>query len=324
VPTRSLRTPRISVITPLFNCLERSQEMVESLRRTIPPWVSHEIILVDDGSTDGTRRWLAGLGEPFRVILNERNLGYAAATNRGAAAARGRILALLNNDLVLRRGWLRPMLNALRLLGWRAGLVGNVQVDAATHEVDHAGIMVNLKGKPEHDRRAPSIASLLFRPAPGAFAVTGACVLVRASTWRRLGGFDEGFVNGCEDVDLCLRAHQAGLVNVVALRSCVLHHVSSSPGRKLRDEENTRRLVQRWRRELAVAGCRPVAREQFIEVMRRVLPDPRDFPEKAEALRAALYLAHLRSSPPAAALAVLEKAIDLELARWREMFSNPA
>lgn len=324
MPKRSPRAPRISFVTPLFNCLAHTQAMVESLRATIPFWISYEIILVDDGSTDGTREWLAGLGEPFRVILNERNEGYAAATNRGAAAARGKVLALLNNDLVLLRGWLRPMLHALTLLGGRAGLVGNVQLSAESREVDHSGVWVTLKGKPEHDRRRPGLASLLFRPAPSAFAVTGACVLVRAATWRRLGGFDEAYVNGCEDVDLCLRARQAGLVNVIALRSRVLHHVSASPGRHLRDEENARRLVLRWHRELAVAACRPIAREQFIEAMRLVMPDPRDFPDKAGALRAALYLAHLRSSPPEAAVAVLEKAIDLELARWREMFSNPA
>jgi GT2 family glycosyltransferase len=97
--------------------------------------------------------------------------------------------------------------------------------------------------------------------------VTGACVLVRADTWRRLGGFDEAYINGCEDIDLCLRAREEGLENVVALRSSVLHHVSSSPGRKLRDEENTRRLVLHWRRELAVAACRPIAREHFIELV---------------------------------------------------------
>ncbi len=214
------------------------------------------------------------------------------------------------------------MLSALSLLGRRAGLVGNVQVNASTLEVDHSGIAVNLQGKPEHDRRALGLMSLLFRPAPGVFAVTGACVLVRADAWRRLGGFDEAYVNGCEDIDLCLRARALGLENVVALRSRVLHHVSSSPGRKLRDEENTRRLVLRWRRELAVAACRPIAKEHFAEQMRRVLPEPRDFPDRDEALRAALYLAHLRAWPPEPAVEVIDEAIDRELARWREMFST--
>jgi hypothetical protein len=56
--------------------------------------------------------------------------------------------------------------------------------------------------------------------------------------------------------------------------------------------------------------------------MRRVLPEPRDFPDKEAALRAALYLAHLREGPPEPAVAVIDEAIDRELARWREMFTN--
>ena len=81
--------PHLSVIVPLYNCLPLTQAMLRSLRETLPADMTHEIILVDDGSTDGTREWLAGLEAPFRVILNERNLGYGASNNRGAAIARG-------------------------------------------------------------------------------------------------------------------------------------------------------------------------------------------------------------------------------------------
>jgi GT2 family glycosyltransferase len=318
VATTTPGKPRLSVITPLFNCLAASQEMVASLRASIPRGMTYEIVLVDDRSTDGTREWLAGLSTPFRVVLNERNMGFGAATNRGAQVAQGEIFALLNNDLILARGWMRPMLNALRFLGKRAGLVGNVQLNAASLEVDHAGIEVDLKGKPEHIRKRPSVASLVFHPAPSVFAVTGACVLVRADTWKRLGGFDEAYVNGCEDVDLCLRAREAGLRNVVALRSRVLHHVSASPGRKLRDEENTRRLVLRWRRELAVAASRLWTRGHF----EQILPEPREFPDTDEALHMAMYILHLSNRPPGAALAAMNTAIDAELSRWQEMFSH--
>ncbi len=316
--TRTPGSPRISVVTPLFNCLASTQEMVASLRKSMPRGLTYEIILVDDGSTDGTREWLAGLGEPFRVILNERNMGFGVSTNRGAAVARGEVLALLNNDLILAPGWLQPMLGALGSYGRGAGIVGNVQLNAATLEIDHAGIWINLIGKPEHDRRKPRIASLLFHPAPSVFAVTGACVLVRADTWRHLGGFDEGYINGCEDVDLCLRAREAGLANVVALRSRVLHHVSSSPGRNLRNEENTRRLVLRWRNELAMAAMRLWTRVHFS----RILPEPREFPDTAEALHMALYILHLSNIPPQVAVAAMDVAIDRELARWHEMFSD--
>ena len=210
------------------------------------------------------------------------------------------------------------MLEALAGLGGRAGLVGNVQLDASTLELDHAGILINHKGKPEHDRRRAGPLSRLLHPVRRVVAVTGACVLVSPDAWRRLGGFDEAYFNGCEDVDLCLRAREAGLVNAVAVRSRVLHHVSSSPGRKLRDEENTRRLVRRWRPLLATLGCRPWTRDHF----GRVIQDPRDFPDTLEAWRMAFYLARIRIGPPRTTVEGINTAIDGELARWQGMFSH--
>jgi GT2 family glycosyltransferase len=292
--------------------------MVDSLVASLPAGLSYEVILVDDGSTDGTREWLATLRAPFHVLLNPRNLGYAASNNRGAAAAQGRMLAFLNNDLVLSGGWLQPMISALEALGARAGMVGNVQVAAATGDVDHSGIWVTENGKTEHDRRAPGLLARLLEPEPAVFAVTGACMLVRAQAWRRLGGFDEGFSNGCEDVDLCLRAGRLGLINVVALRSRVLHHVSSSPGRKDRDEQNAMRLVMRWRPELALASSRRWAWAYF----RRRAPQPRSFGSVAQAIHFALYLMHMSPSPPEPILEARYGAIELEFARWRVMFAD--
>ncbi|HZZ18106.1 MAG TPA: glycosyltransferase family 2 protein [Opitutaceae bacterium] len=312
------RSPRLSVVTPLFNCLDLTKAMVASLKATMPGWMSYEVILVDDGSTDGTRDWLATLAAPFRVILNERNLGFGASTNRGAAVAKGRILAFLNNDLLLTPGWLGPMVRALGGLGNNAGVVGNVQLNATTLEVDHTGIVVDLKGKPIHDRELPHALSRFFMPVRRVFAATGACMLIRADTWRSLGGFDEAYVNGCEDLDLCFRARQAGLTNVVALESRVLHHVSSSPGRKLKDEENSRRLFLRWRETLAKFGSRRWARLMFAWH----LHEPRNYPEKLEAIWTASYLARLHGVPPQRAFFASLRKIDEELAHWQEMFSD--
>jgi len=146
---------QVSFVIPLYNCLPLTQAMVASLQASLPPGLAHEIILVDDGSTDGTREWLATLRPPFQVILHERNLGYAAATNRGAALACGEYLALLNNDLLLAPGWLEPMLAAHRHLGPRAGLVGNIQRQVRTGTVDHCGLQLSLRGKLEHRRTGP-------------------------------------------------------------------------------------------------------------------------------------------------------------------------
>ena len=306
--------PRLSVVIPLFNCLPLTQAIAAALPATLPPGLAWEAVFVDDGSTDGTREWLATLRPPFLAILNERNLGYAGANNRGAARARGELLALLNNDLVLRPGWLEPMLAAHAALGVRAGLVGNLQDDARSGAPDHAGIFFNHQGKPEHDRRPVPAWRRLLRPVRPVPAVTGACVLLGAALWRELGGFDEGYVNGCEDVDLCLRAAAAGRTNAVALRSRVGHLISASPGRKRRDEANTYRLARRWRETLVREGSRAWSRHYLASH----LAEPRDYPDPALARQAALYLLGLRSVP-AGARAGMQVALEVELERWRSL-----
>jgi len=310
---------QVSFVIPLYNCLPLTQAMVASLQASLPAGLAHEIILVDDGSTDGTREWLATLRAPFQVVLNERNLGYAAANNRGAARARGDLLALLNNDLVLSPGWLEPMLAAHRSLGERAGLIGNVQLDAATGEIDHAGIAINLKGKPQHLRALPDSFGHFFTKVYEVDALTGACALLARPLWQQLGGFDEGYVNGCEDVDLCFRARAAGKTNAVALRSRVRHHISSSLNRKRSDEANAYRLTRRWKSELARSAARLWCRHYFASSPL----EPSEHGYGFE-LQIWLYAVGLRRTPPAKALAAMEAAIGLELTRWEAMFGRPA
>lgn len=310
-------TVQVSFITPLYNCLPLTQAMLASLHATMPRNLSYEIILVDDGSTDGTREWLATLIAPYRVVFNERNLGYAAANNRGAARATGELLVLLNNDLVLTPGWLEPLLATHRSLGANAGLVGNVQLDARTGAIDHAGIFFNHKGKPEHARELPAPFTRLFNSFQRVDAVTGACVLVARALWTQLGGFDEGYVNGCEDVDLALRTLAANRTNAVTWRSVIHHHISSSPGRKSRDEENTRRFTQRWQAELV----RRSVRRWCWNYYETCSLDPRE-QEFALAWRIWMHALGVSKTPPPEALAGTKAAISAELARWEKMFGR--
>ena len=306
---------QVSFLIPLYNCLPLTQQMVASLQATLPAGLAHEIILIDDGSTDGTREWLATLGPPFQVILNERNLGYAIANNRAAARARGRFLALLNNDLLLQPRWLEPMLEAHAQLAARAGVVGNVQLNARTGEIDHAGIVMNLKAKPEHARSLPPRASSAGADIALVPAVTGACLLIERALWENLGGFDEAFLNGGEDVDLCFRARAAGREVAVALRSVIRHHVSSSAGRKLHDELNSYRLAQRWRREFIAAAVRP-----WIDAyLAAATAEPRA-DEHLLTLRALSYASGVTKTPPPEALAALETALAHEFHRWASLF----
>jgi GT2 family glycosyltransferase len=219
--------------------------MLASLQATLPAGLAHEIILVDDGSTDGTREWLATLTDPsIRVVLNEKNLGYAAANNLGAALARGEFLALLNNDLVLLPGWLSPMLDGFAHLP-RAGIIGNCQFIPDTQALDHRGVRFDLLGRPINDS-----SRLWFPRAYSRYrAVTAACCLLRAEVFNGHGGFDPAFRNGFEDIDLCLRLGRAGFRHYVANYSRVLHHLSASPTRHAKDDENFRLFMSRWGRD---------------------------------------------------------------------------
>ncbi len=316
---------KVSFIIPLYNCLPLTQAMLASLRATLPAGLAHEMLFVDDGSTDGTRDWLAGLSQPTvsrsnpppasapcRAILNERNSGFAKSCNHGAAAATGEFLFFLNNDLVLLPGWFEPMLAAFELHP-SAGLVGNVQHNFATGAIDHTGIFFNHQGKPQHGTTLPRFGPDGTRAVD---ALTGACFAVRRTTWEKLGGFDEDYVNGCEDIDLCLRARAAGFSLHVALRSVVRHHISQSPGRKLRDEQNTARLVARWADTLAELAAPAWSREQ----LRRhaELSAAFDYPAVCAALTHVIF----GGQPSLPVRAGVQAALARERARWRELLDG--
>ena len=302
----------VSFIIPLFNCVDLTRECLRTLRATLPPGLDHEILLVDDGSTDGTRAWLATLAAPCRHLLNERNLGFGPTCNRGAAAARGEILFLLNSDLVLLPGWFEPML-AVFAAEAGAGVVGNVQLACDTGRVDHAGIFFDHQGKPAHLTRVPRAAAACAVPA-----VTGACCAVRAALWRDLGGFDESYRNGGEDVDFCLRVAAAGRTNFVAPASVVRHHVSRSPGRKENDEANSRRLMLRWRQVVAPLAAPAWSRHYLAREWSGAYATA----ECRGAARAVLHAAGLARHPGSFAARGAELAIERELARWRTIFDG--
>jgi GT2 family glycosyltransferase len=145
-------------------------------------------------------------------------------------------------------------------------------------------------------------------------------VLIERALWEQLGGFDEAFVNGGEDIDLCFRTEAAGRINVVTLRSVVRHHVSSSPGRKRRDEENSYRLARKWQRELIAAaddGTRAWCRNYLAAAL--VIPRSSEY---RLAIAACAYLARLRRRPPPEAVAGVEEGLEGEFKRWRKMLGE--
>ena len=241
-----------SVVTALYNGLEYTRAYIDSLDATLSG-IEYELILVDDCSTDGTREFLATLKDRpnTQVLLNEENMGFARSNNFGGHHANGKYLLFLNNDLILNPGWLEPMVEAMQgTYRWnneerKAGLVGNVQRRVESNLVDHAGIFIDTFGQPQH-----AFASSEEPPKAKThtwLALTAACWMVEKKLFYDIGAFNEIYVNGCEDVDFCLKMLDAGYVNVCANRSEVLHHVSASRGHATKDAKNFDKLWNLWR-----------------------------------------------------------------------------
>ncbi|MGZ5781264.1 MAG: glycosyltransferase family 2 protein, partial [Burkholderiaceae bacterium] len=234
-----------SFIVPLFNHVDHSKAMLNSLLRTLPAGLDFEIILVDDGSVDGTKEWLYQLqNEHIRIVSNEKNLGYAKSNNRAAALAKGKILGLLNNDLIFLDGWLEPMMELINSTRISPGIVGNIQYRVDDNAIDHVGMQVSHLAKIEHIRVIPE-SSLAFKRT---FAVTGACCLIFREDFFSAGGFDEQYINGGEDVDLCLKLSELGKYPYVSTISKVKHHVSLTRDRgSLTHEKNSRLIFSKWK-----------------------------------------------------------------------------
>lgn len=267
---------QLSVIIPLFNCLEFSQAMLASLRATLPANLEHEILLVDNGSTDGTRDWLKTVeGGPVRTLLHRANLGYAVANNRAAEQARGLFVALLNNDLVLLPGWLEPMMELAARPA--TGVVGNIQLSVRSREICHAGVFFDGAGSPVHFQ--PPLGLLESGVPIKPPAVTGALMLLRRSLFGELRGFDEDYLNGYEDIDLCLRAREMGRQAALATRSAAYHHVGASEGRHAGEMANASRFEVRWgniARRLALSDPPPAQRDPVGSGQPEPLPFDRD------------------------------------------------
>lgn len=240
--------PDISFVVPVFNHLSETQEMLRTLRASLPEGLNYEVVLIDDGSTDGVENWLHDFKQHDTIVLfNDENHGYAFSCNRGASHAKGYYLCFINSDLEFADGWLEPMLSAFNDGALNAGLVGNVQHRVSDGTLDHAGVHLSVAGFFVHSR-PKVIPDKRFEKV---LCVTGACMLMRRDVFLNVGGFDQQFSNGAEDYDLAYKIRREGLNVIVSYESRIRHHVSLSRGSSSHlQERNSRCLFEKWRKEI--------------------------------------------------------------------------
>ncbi len=215
----------VSIIILTYNQLSYTKECVESIRRHTPE--PHEIVFIDNGSSDGTVKWLRQevKNRPdWRLIENDGNLGFPKGCNQGIEASSGEYILLLNNDVVVTENWLSGMLEVLNSAP-DTGIVGPLTNNiSGPQKVPVAGYRSTARGLDEYAaafRRQNRNRRIPMR------RIVGFCMLFRRALIDKVGVLDERFGSGnYEDDDFCLRAALLGYTNLVA-GDVFLHHYGS-------------------------------------------------------------------------------------------------
>jgi len=217
----------VSIIIPCCNNLAYTQQCIESVEAFTPE--EHEIIFVDNGSTDGTWQWvrMEMFKHPeYKLIKNDNNLGFPVAANQGAKLAQGEYICFLNNDVVVSKEWLTGLLECIKSAS-DIGMVGprTNYVSGWQQVQDAVGYDTIFKYQVYAENFRKTYRGLWWPH----WRIVPICGLIRKDVFDKMDGFDERFSPGnFEDDDICLRLCLAGYRNMVCSDVFVHHHGSAT------------------------------------------------------------------------------------------------
>jgi len=244
----------VSIVIPVFNQLEYTHACLASLQ-AVQEQPAFEVIVVDDCSTDSTPEVMAQT-RGLIYLRNDSNSGFIASCNTGAKMARGKYLVFLNNDTLVKPGWLTALLDTFKE-ELRVGIVGSKLLYPDGRLQEAGGIIwrdasgwnygkFDDAGKPEYN---------YLRDVDYCSA---AALMVPKALFESAGGFDSRYAPGYyEDTDLAFKIRQAGYRVLYQPLSEVIHHEGAtggtdiSTGAKKHQEINRSTFAEVWSDELA-------------------------------------------------------------------------
>ncbi|MBQ0959968.1 glycosyltransferase [Ideonella sp. 4Y11] len=265
--------PLVSVIIPVHGKFQLTYDCIDAIAKALPD-APIEVIMVDDCSADETLLAPLVFGGSVQVVRNDTNLGFVKSCNRGASLARGEFLFFLNNDTLVRPGWLDALVKTFEQVP-RVGVVGSKLLFGDGSLQEFGGIVWRMGDAWNWGRhRDPAEPRFCF--LRDADYVSGAALMIRKGLFDELGGFDTHFAPAYyEDTDLCFRVRQAGWRVVVQPQSVVVHLEGltsgtsvTGGGMKKYQAVNHRKFYERWKDALASHGFN--SNQPDIEVERTV------------------------------------------------------
>jgi hypothetical protein len=219
--------PLISVVIPNYNGAVLLERCLASL--AVQDFWNHEVLVVDNASADGSVDVVTRTLPQARILRQDRNLGFAGAANAGIAAARGRWVAVLNNDTEVSESWLSQCAAAMERHPDAAFFACRILEHARPGLVYSAGdcfLRAGIgyrRGQGLPDGAAYDSEAEVFSPG-------GCAALYRKSAFEEAGGYDERFFAYLEDVELGLRMQARGLVGYYVPEARLLHHGAATSG----------------------------------------------------------------------------------------------
>ena len=189
-----------------------------------------EVIVIDNGSTDGLAGWLRADYPQVTLIANGENLGYCTATNQGFAASRGEYIIVLDDDTVLEPGFLSAMVAAAQSADDIGMVASQIVLDHAPELIDSAGIEVDWAGLAWNRHIGQPAADEPTEPVE-VFGPAGAGGLYRRRMLDQIGWLDEDYFIYYDDSDIAWRGQRAGWRCVYTPQAKVRHVHSATSGK---------------------------------------------------------------------------------------------
>jgi O-antigen biosynthesis protein len=244
--------PVVSVIIPVHNKFSVTYDCLKSIQEALPKR-SFEIIIVDDCSDDETILAALVVSGGVQVLRNATNLGFVRTCNAGAAVAKGKYLLFLNNDTLVKDGWLDELAETFEQVP-NVGIAGS-KLLFADGKLQEAGGIIWRLGDGWNWGRGRDPTELMFCYLRDVDWVSGAALMIEAGVFQKLDGFDPVFAPGYyEDTDLAFRVRALGKRVVMQPASEIVHLEgvssgtdTSGPGMKRFQVINHAKFYKRWK-----------------------------------------------------------------------------
>ena len=282
--------PKVSILIPNKDHTADLEKCLQSIWKKTT-WDNYEVIIIENNSTDpATFAYYEAAKQRYDglqvVTYPEQGFNFSGINNFGRKAAAGEYLLLLNNDVeVLNGDWLTELLRQCAHKGGAA--ICGAMLYYPDDTLQHAGVITGLGGYAGHSHKYKQKggSGYLFRTATvqDFSAVTGACLLVRASVYDEVGGLDEQFAVAFNDVDFCLRVRDAGYRIAWTPYAQLVHYESKSRGGDEKDPAKAARFAAEQQRLYAIHGKEDILDDPYYNP--NLTRDREDFSESDDLRR---------------------------------------